>query len=138
MRAMGADVDYNGAVKMAARMRVTHIIAAIIVALLTTSISAPAPSSAVAETRIHVPWGAQVIAEYIAPDSEGENPKLVKRLYWADGADQLLGYDADQDTPDGLEKSYSVLTDEQGTVHSVIDNDEYVDVRLRGCSSLYK
>jgi RHS repeat-associated protein len=65
-----------GAVKLPARMRVPHIIAAIIVALLTTSISAPAPSSAVAETRIHLPWVAQIIAEYIAPDSEGEEPKL--------------------------------------------------------------
>jgi RHS repeat-associated protein len=75
-------------------------------------------------TKIQVPWDGQILAEYIL--NENGEQKLYKRLYWSDGVDQLLGYDVDQsESLDGLlEKSYSVLTDPQGTVHSVIDNQE--------------
>ena len=72
-------------------------------------------------TTYRVPWGDQVIAEYV---QEGATTRLDKRLYWADGVDRLLGYDWDGADLDGvLQAQLSAVTDTQGTVHAILDSD---------------
>jgi RHS repeat-associated protein len=75
-------------------------------------------------TTYRVPWGDQIIAEYLEASS-GE-AQLRKRSYWGDGIDDLLAYDWDADANGTLESRLHPLTDAQGTVQAIATPDGLV------------
>ncbi len=77
-------------------------------------------------TTLRVPWGEQVVAEYVVKhnsENGGFEKALRKRLYWYEGIDRLAGYDLDRDLDGVPDSPYTALTDPQGTVHAVLDDD---------------
>jgi len=75
-------------------------------------------------TTYRVPWGDQVIAEYVQGLDGVTN--LRKRSYWGDGIDDLLVYEWDQDLDGTIESLFHPLTDAQGSVKAVATADGLV------------
>ncbi len=72
----------------------------------------------VGKVRVH--WGAQVVSENTI-DTSGQS-LLAKRNYWSEALDQLIAYDLDNGTDGNIDDSYSALTDAQGTVQSIVND----------------
>ena len=81
-------------------------------------------------TTLRVPWGDQIIAEYAITDAAKATKasrSLRRRNYWYGGVDRLAGYDFDRDLDGVAESRYTALTDQQGTVLAIIDDDGEFD-----------